>query len=275
LFAIEKDPSVAEVYRRNVGPHVTVADVCSTDAKRFPRVDVLFASPPCVRASVAAQSVEHRLDLEMARAVARFVTELRPAFFFLENVIPYRHFEALNVICEGLQNAGYVYDVHALCMADFGVPQTRRRLILRASRDTLLNPLPEPTEWGSWFDAVFDLNLPLTSFSPVQVRRLPPHLWNEDFMMIPDSKLTRRFIDEPSVTVTANLCYRQVARAYLGGDVYRLTLRALARLQTFPDSFDVRTQVEGAVIGNAVPPEFSRRIVEATLCTSRAGYCVK
>lgn len=65
-----------------------------------------------------------------------------------------------------------------------GVPQTRRRLILRAVRDALLPGLPPPVPWVGWYAAIEDLipTLPESAFAPWQLARLPDEL-NESVAM--------------------------------------------------------------------------------------------
>ena len=56
----------------------------------------------------------------------------------IENVPRYRDSESMKIIEEELKRQGYVYDANVYDAADFGVPQTRRRFIVRAVRPELL-----------------------------------------------------------------------------------------------------------------------------------------
>ena len=177
-WAIEYDPAIAAVYRRNIGDHIIVGDVRHQDYGALGYVDWLHASPVCTRASVAnTGAVESDLDIEMAQAVVRALEAVQPRAFTLENVWGYRTFQAFRRICQALDALGYWYSYEHLNSADFGVPQTRRRLILRATRDRLLPTLPEPTPWRGWYEAIEDLipTLPETQFAPWQIDRLTAH----------------------------------------------------------------------------------------------------
>ena len=53
-------------------------------------------------------------------------------------------------------------------------------------------------------------------------------------------------------------------RAYASGRVVKMTVHALARFQTFPDSYrwPASNKIATTIIGNAVPPLFAQRLVE-------------
>lgn len=193
LWAVEYDPAVADVYRRNIGEHVTVADILQLDPLDFEPVDVLHASPPCPSFSVAkAGAEETEDDIALGRKVAEFVTALRPAMFTLENVYGYRKAKSFRIIVKALAKAGYQYRWWHLNAASFGVPQTRKRLILVARRDGRpqrphtthapaadIAPLfDERKPWVGWYEAIEDLipALPDSAFADWQLARLPAEL---------------------------------------------------------------------------------------------------
>ena len=177
LWGVEYDADIAAVAQRN-GFNVHVADVRAVDYAALPRVDWLHASPVCTRASVAnSGATESEEDIEAAAAVVRALKAQQPAVFTLENVWQYRTFQAFRDICGELGGQGYFWTYDHVNAADFGVPQTRRRLILRASRG-LLPWLPEPVPWVGWYEAIADLlpTLPESKLAPWQLARLPQEL---------------------------------------------------------------------------------------------------
>lgn len=178
LWGVEYDPQIAAVYRANIGDHIIVADVAAVDYAALPRVDWLHASPVCTRASVAnAKATESDLDLAMAAATVRAVLAQQPQLFTLENVWGYRNFAAFRLILAALEQDGYMVHFDHVNAADFGVPQTRRRLLLRAARG-LLPPLPLPVPRVGWYAALADLlpDLPAAKLAPWQLARLPEDL---------------------------------------------------------------------------------------------------
>ena len=177
LWGVEHDPAIAAVARAN-GFDVTVADVRAVDYVAMPRADWLHASPSCTRASVAnANATEAQEDIEAAQAVCRALAAQEPDVFTLENVWGYRTFAAFRLICDQMGRMGYFWTYSHENAADYGVPQTRRRLILRASRG-LLPHLPAPVPWAGWYAAIEDLlpTLPESRLAPWQLARLPEEL---------------------------------------------------------------------------------------------------
>jgi len=197
VFGVEYDAAIAECYAANVGPHVTVGRVEEQDYRGWTDLDLAWASPSCVRASVAnANAGETEEDRKAAAAVCRSLWDARPARFVLENVSGYRAWESFRMIVRTLLELGYAVDWGLHNAADYGVPQTRRRLILRALRDARYVPPLCPTyderpmsaglfeevspllPWQGWYAAVEDLldGLPESRFAAWQLARLPESL---------------------------------------------------------------------------------------------------
>ena len=296
LWAVEYDPDLAAVYRANLGDHVITADVAAVDYTTVPRVHWLHASPVCTAFSVAnSNRGERDLDMAAAVAVVRALHNLQPDYVTIENVSAYQHSASYRCIVEVLTQLGYFWHAEILNAADFGVPQTRRRLIVRASRD-LLPSLPAPTPWRGWYAAIEDLldTLPASAFPPWQLARLPEEVresvlfanrsagetqqyvashspafsitlqvsrcraWLFDGQTNTGATtLTSRPAEEPAFTLTATTGSKRPVRSWLtSGRVVQLTARALARLQSFPDSYVLpeRKTTAMTIIGNAVPP---------------------
>jgi len=203
IWGMEWDDKIATVARMN-GLNVLTADVTKADFTAMPRPHHLHASPPCPNFSVAkANAEETPFDLEMAKAVCRAIVQLKPFRFTLENVVPYQNSQSFLMILKTLSEHGYFYDVQSLNAADFGVPQTRNRLFVRASK-TLLMQYPAPSKWIGWYDAIEDLlpTLPNTDFAPWQVERLP--LEYKDFIIGQGARSSLRRKHEPVQTITSN-----------------------------------------------------------------------
>lgn len=185
LWGIEYDDKIAQVARLN-GFNTITADVMTVNPHTLEIPDVLHASPVCKRASTANQSAELNEDgtkealedIAAGEKIAQFIDVMKPRIFTLENVYAYRNFKAFKIICNALNRGGYMWDFDNLNAADYGVPQTRRRLILRAVWGALLPNLPQPEKWVGWYEAIEDLipTLPENQFAPWQLVRLPDEL---------------------------------------------------------------------------------------------------
>lgn len=208
MWGVEYDPAIAAVAQRN-GFAVRVADVRAVDYTTLPAVDWLHASPVCTRASNAnPNATESPEDIDTAAAVVRALDAIRPQVFTLENVWGYRDFTAFKTICKALGDHGYFWDFEHVNAADMGVPQTRKRLILRASRG-LLPHLPAPVPWVGWYEAIEDLipTLPESKLAPWQLARLPEEL--RESLLFSSNGNSESFGDhhaeqnEPALSVTA------------------------------------------------------------------------
>lgn len=284
IWGVEIDPAIVEVVRANLDHDIHVADILDCDPLDYDAPDVLHASPPCTNASVAnANRGESELDMRLACRVAAFVTTLLPRIFTLENVWAYRNFMSWQMIEEALHRAGYWVSVEHVNAADYGVPQSRKRMIVRAVRGDFVPYLPTPVPWVGWYAAVEDLldTLPESRFADWQLARLPELLQT---VLVPqsgyDGALNTVEAQEPSFTVTAN--HNQLGvKAFImqvqgeGGDgvrydtgrVVSMTLRALARFQSFPDTYELPDNARLAAkgIGNALPPLLYQRIIAPLL----------
>ena len=235
LWGIEIDDAVAQVARDN-GFAVETADILEADPDDYETPTVLHASPPCPNFSVAKQGRrESRYDVALAMATARFIEELLPRFFTLENVWAYRKSASWRIVANILNYHGYWYDLAHVNAADFGVPQARKRMIVRAALGQMVPQLPQPEPWIGWYQAIEDLipTLPESQFAPWQLARLElGDTTLVDSAGYPDKGGARvpgtRHADEPANTVLANHAGRGM-RAFLmqaqgaAGKGYRLS----------------------------------------------------
>lgn len=206
IWGVEYDENIAACYRANIG-YIIVSDVSDVDFSLLPRPDVLHASPVCKNFSNAKSNGEESDDdLRSADAVCRAISTLRPSVVTLENVFQYRGSTSFKNILKCLKDQGYQTDYWHLNAADWGVPQTRKRLILVAALD--FKPYrPQPTHdkknyggfsdikrWVGWYEAIEDLTptLPESKFANWQMTRLPKHLTD---VLIGGGNRSQSFLD--------------------------------------------------------------------------------
>lgn len=255
---------------------------------------IIIGGPPCVAFSTSGRRdpndprgrlFEHYIDM---------VARLRPAVVAMENVVGIltpRKGEDLAVIeriTAALSMHGYRSKSRVLNAADYGVPQTRRRVIVVGTRLGVPILFPWPTHaaspspadvllpWATMRDAIDDLkgapedeawSHVFTRHSPDMVRRfVRTPVWGfgsknyqEGYRKVP--------ADSPSVTL------KTVAWPIHYAHPRTLTAREAARVQGFPDWFKfVGGKVDVArIIGNAVPPPLARAIGTAVLDMLEAG----
>lgn len=245
VWGIEFDQDIAAVASKNLEHPITVGDILGCDPLDYPRVDVLHASPPCPSYSVAkANGTETKLDIQLGKKVAEFFTVLRPRVASIENVYGYRKAKAFQIIVKALRQTGYHVRWWHLNSADYGVPQTRKRLIMAASRDFTPQRPPSTHQergkhngqlalfgdnlqpWVGWYEAIEDLipSLPDSEFAPWQLERLPDELKTMRAFIASSNSVdgggpARRDVSQPSVTVDTKT--NGHLRAFIVGDEER------------------------------------------------------
>jgi DNA (cytosine-5)-methyltransferase 1 len=166
--AVEVDPSCwATIAANRDWPliradarRVSSQEVLDAAGLRWGEVDLLLGGPPCQPFSKSAYWVSgdtKRLDdprSETLRVFMRFVEDLRPAVFVLENVpgISYANKqEALRLLYQltaqinDRHGTDYQLSWQVLNAADYGVPQLRCRFFLVGHREGSTLRFPDPT----------------------------------------------------------------------------------------------------------------------------------
>lgn len=189
IWAVEIEPQVASIYATNIKHYPIVKSITQVDPRQLERPDVLWASPPCQAYSIARdKNLPSRDDADIGLAIIPFLEILQPPTFILENVEAYRKSKVFFAIVDALYRLGYWANWEVLNAADFGVPQTRRRLILLAVKNGFVPPLPHPQKWCGWYEAIADLipKLQTVELAAWQLKRLQPDKLPDSFLI--DSK---------------------------------------------------------------------------------------
>ena len=104
-------------------------------------IDLLLASPECTNHSPAKGSKPRSENSRRtSHYVFNFAKRLRPRWIVLENVVQLRNWRGFKNLIGELRNFGYYIRFEVLDAADFGVPQTRRRLFVLCDLDK--EPVP-------------------------------------------------------------------------------------------------------------------------------------
>lgn len=223
----------------------------------------------------------------------RILEEARPRAFLLENVEGFgfkgksEGLERIRSAIEGInERHGTRYDaaVEVLNAADFGVPQLRRRLFVIGARNGATFQFPLPTHvapedampgdnrprWRTAWDALHDLPTPEDPSLTLKGKwagLLPSIPEGQNYLHHTDrgsgeplfgwrrrywSFLLKLAKDQPAWTLQAQ---PGPATGPFHWTNRRLSMREMARLQTFPDDFEVSGTVADAQrqLGNAVP----------------------
>lgn len=269
IGAVEYDRRIADIYALNHGDHVTVADIREVDPKQFDSPDVLWASPSCKPFSRArCDDGNNHPDADLGFEVIKFIDKLRPKWVYVENVPDFIKSPAFLAIADKLTKLGYWVSFGVLNAYDHGTPQSRRRLILIASRvnEFFLFTRKRGQDWRS---ALEGLSLPDAELLPVQAK-----FWHGQDMLIERigyyREPKRAAIGEPCWTLRATLAddrkghaRNNFINAVIDGQVKNITPRAFARLMGCSDDFqlsgDIALDITG--LGNGVCPPLVESIL--------------
>ncbi|MCG8541718.1 MAG: DNA cytosine methyltransferase [Clostridia bacterium] len=147
-LAVEIWDTAADTYEKNLNNCVIKKDIRKVTGKEIlnkigikkRQLFLLAGCPPCQgfsthkRKKTSKDTERNVLGLEYAR----LINEIKPLFILMENVPGMqRDKKILSKIISKLNSYGYIVKKKILNAADFGVPQTRKRLVLHGVREDI------------------------------------------------------------------------------------------------------------------------------------------
>jgi len=157
-LGVEKEELPYKTYRHNFGDHEChlgdIADILNPKAfireYGLQKVDVIIGGPPCqgfsrvgrgkIRSLLNDSSYIHDPRNQYYKEFIRFVQELQPLYFVMENVPDMEYYAdgegtLLNKALRAFKEAGYKATKPQVLQADhYGVPQARKRLFIIGTR---------------------------------------------------------------------------------------------------------------------------------------------
>ena len=296
-WANDIDPDACATYRYNIG-QIHEGDVTSFEIPNVEGVDVLTSGFPCQPFSNAGS----RKGVTDPRGVLyettmKFVAALKPKAVVIENVrgilsTKVDNERLIDIIESGLKNLGYFVEHRLLNFSHFGVPQNRIRVLMIAVRkeDWLKNAFPV-------ISSDQDLSLKTTlsgltdnHLNQTELMRLNPQALHYGAMIPPGGSwksLPYEVLPERWKKIRDNMAkyhypnfFRRYAEHEISGTITAafkpenagvwhptepriLSVREIARIQTFPDHFafmgrTVKSKYQQ--IGNAVPPHLAYQV---------------
>jgi DNA (cytosine-5)-methyltransferase 1 len=262
--ALDNSEDCIETYKLNIGDHARLADLTSIDLAALPGSDVLIGGFPCQDFSSSGPKVGLSGKRgQLYKVLVEYMEHHRPPLVVGENV---PHLARLNEgryldrILRDFEAVGYRFDVWELYAPDYGVPQSRRRLILVGVRDDIEGAPEKPAPTHSSRHVTVDEAL-------------------RDLEGVHDERVTNQSQYYVATRATSGggqgdhtnkvgevaYCIRANPRGRVQFHYSlerRLTVRECARLQSFPDEFvfPFSTQRNLSLIGNAVPPVLAHSV---------------
>lgn len=152
VAAVESWRLAVETYRENFPLTTIYRRKCEylpakRTAKSIGRIDLLIASPECTSHTCAKGGAPRsERSRETALQVIRFARVLKPRWIVVENVVHMRSWRRYRAWLGRLARLGYKHREQILNAADFGVPQSRRRLFVLFDRERVPPEVTPPKE---------------------------------------------------------------------------------------------------------------------------------
>lgn len=247
---------------------VVCGDITQIDKKKLPKADIVLGGFPCQDFSLAGK--RQGLNVERGNlylSMVEVVRQVRPKIFLAENVkglLTWENGLAISTIINDFQEIGYKIKYKLLNTANYGVPQTRERVIIVGVRNDLSFEYQFPVETHSENADLFNQVEPW-----VNLEMAIGDLENDDIhFSLPNSGYSKAklFKGTQGNNVTKANRPGPTMRAEHHGNIEfhyklprRLSAREAARIQSFPDDFVFLNSTTDAYrqVGNAVAPVFA------------------
>lgn len=280
VWANDFDKDAVETYKLNFGDHAVLGSICNISTENIPDCDVVIGGFPCQGFSQAnLLRVEDDERNQLYLEFLRVVRDKKPKFFFAENVrgiLSLANGDAIKKIESDFISAGYKMQKRLFNTANYGVPQSRQRVILVGVREDVdfdyeypeaTHSAPKKAEkeslshWVTIGEALQDIPEPESN------HELKNHVFSK-------YKVTNRNFtghretnpNKPSPTILARgngkggVCAIQHPNNHR-----RMSVRESAIIQGFPIDFEFIGSMSSCYrqVGNAVPPTFSYAIAKS------------
>lgn len=263
IWANELNEAACRTYKKNVGADIVTGDIWQVMDQMPQTADVVIGGFPCQDISVNGKGagVDGKRS-GLYRAMVEVVSRVQPKIFLAENVkgLLMKHNEdSLKRVLADFKALGYNISFKLYNAADYGVPQTRERVIIVGTRPEVadFNPPVAPLTKDKHItarEAICDLE------SMPENEHLN-HVWSRANKS--SEQGNRKLIAErPGYTIRAE-CHGNIQFHYKLRR--RISMREAARFQSFPDDFifDSKLRETERQVGNAVAPVFAWHLAKA------------
>jgi DNA (cytosine-5)-methyltransferase 1 len=256
-----------DCYKLNIDDCIEHADLTQVDIESVPKADILIGGFPCQDFSSSGPKTGFDGKRgKLYQILLNYMKIHKPRIVVGENVIHLarmKNGEVMKTMVQDFESVGYHFDVWNLYAPDYGVPQSRKRLIFVGVRNDIEGfPVkPNPT----------NLNSHVTISQALKdLEEITDETVTNQSQYFVASKATSGggqgdTVNHPDKVA---LCIRANSRGRIQFHYKlprRLTVRECARLQTFPDEFvfPYSTQRNLTLIGNAVPPVLAHAVAKS------------
>lgn len=271
LAAVEIDPDACNTLRANRPEwNVVEADLNEWDPSPYKGVDLFAGGVPCPPFSVAGKQLGADDERDLFPRALEIIETLEPKAVMLENVkglLSKRFADYRYEIIKAMGDLGYVVDWRLINSSDYGVPQLRPRSILVATHKDLEGcfvwPEQRPDEAPTVGDTLVDLMASngwegADAWAQGAQKIAPTLVGGSKKHGGPDLGPTRAKQAWADMGVNGKSIAEDAPEPGFA-DMPRLTVRMAARIQGFPDEWQITGRKTAAYrqVGNAFPPPVS------------------
>lgn len=279
-----------ETYAQNAGRYIYMDKSDIRKIKEFPKADIVLGGFPCPGFSEAGPRLVDDKRNFLYLHFIRCLMQSKPKIFVAENVkgmMTLGKGEVFKQIVQDFSAAGYTIYHKLLNSAEYGVPQVRERVILVGIRNDLDYQYvhPEPTH-GYGVENLKDVVTLRDAIGDLE--NDPGDYFTGSYSTIFMSRNRKKNWSQPSFTIQASGRQAPIhpggePMVKIGKDQYafsdgeennrRLSVKEIARIQTFPDWYEfsrgssnrnenAKLDLVYKQIGNAVPVRLALAVAE-------------
>lgn len=306
LAGLDNDESCAYSYEKNNDSKFIAADIAKYDFQEMKdmyskdSVRVLVGCAPCQPFSSHSFKMRNENDVRwnLIDYFVKAVEILNPHVISMENVRGITKEDVFKNFVKKLEKLEYKVEYEVVYCPNYGIPQSRSRLVLLASKLGKID-IPKKTHSKGNYVTVGDVikKLPkikaggvnrkdpvhrAKNLSPLNIERIKQSKpkgtwrdWDEELLL----ECYKKKSGQTYTSVYGRMCWKDVSPTittqffnYGSGRFGHprqnrgLSIREGALLQTFPENYDFGKDISmtktGRQIGNAVPPRLGRAIGE-------------
>lgn len=317
LAGFDLDYTCQYAYETNTGGKFYYRDVKTISGDEINKlysqkknvIKVLAGCAPCQPfSSYAFKNKEKDSEkYDLLYEFGRLVREVQPDIVTMENVTQIINFKLKPVLqdfVDELKSLGYFVDVQKIFCPDYGIPQTRRRIVLVASKlgqITIIPPTHDKENYVTVRETIGHLPSLLSGASdpldplhrsialtPINMRRIQAtpyggswHDWPDELVLDCHKKVGgktygsvygRMEWDKPAPTMTTQCTGLGNGRFGHPEQHRAISAREAALIQTFPQSYkffpdeqQVSITKASRYIGNAVPPKLGEILAKSII----------
>lgn len=263
VWANDFNEAACKSYARNIGNHIHHGDIWQLIDDMPKQADLLIGGFPCQDISVNGKGagVDGKRS-GLYRAMVEAVSRIKPKMFVAENVkglLMKHNAESLKRVLTDFKALGYDVTFQLYHAADYGVPQSRERVIIVGTRPDVPKFVPpKPTHPK---EKHISAKLAIGDLAEVEEDQSINHVWSR--ANVSGEQGNRRLIaDRPGYTIRSE-CHGNIQFHY--ELPRRISMREAARIQSFPDTyvFESKLRETERQVGNAVPPVLAWHIAQA------------